>query len=94
MASTSDSEETWRAEDVAWDPYTCKAIRKKPAEPRPRRCQVEGCSANLTGENNYLRLASVCEAHFKATSVTISGNPYRFCAQCAYAALAGAGREG
>ncbi|GLC46411.1 Squamosa promoter-binding-like protein [Pleodorina starrii] len=46
------------------------------------RCQVDGCGRDLSDAKLYLRRYSVCEPHFKAEWVTLSGGRYRFCQQC------------
>ncbi|KAF3673255.1 putative squamosa promoter-binding-like protein 8-like isoform X2 [Capsicum annuum] len=46
------------------------------------RCQVEGCSADLTHAKHYHRRHKVCEFHSKASTVIAAGLTQRFCQQC------------
>ncbi|XP_051129889.1 squamosa promoter-binding-like protein 8 [Andrographis paniculata] len=46
------------------------------------RCQVEGCSADLSHAKHYHRRHKVCEFHSKAATVVAAGLTQRFCQQC------------
>ncbi|XP_058068606.1 squamosa promoter-binding-like protein 12 [Magnolia sinica] len=46
------------------------------------RCQVEGCSLDLTAAKDYHRRHRVCENHSKHPKVIVAGQERRFCQQC------------
>ncbi|KAL5760203.1 hypothetical protein ACOSQ2_019041 [Xanthoceras sorbifolium] len=46
------------------------------------RCQVEGCSLDLSSAKDYHRKHRVCENHSKSPKVTVGGLERRFCQQC------------
>lgn len=46
------------------------------------RCQVEGCSLDLSSAKGYHRKHRVCETHSKSPLVVIAGLERRFCQQC------------
>ncbi|KAJ8485464.1 hypothetical protein OPV22_017949 [Ensete ventricosum] len=48
----------------------------------PPRCQVEGCSVDLTGAKAYHCRHKVCGVHSKSPKVTVAGMEQRFCQQC------------
>ncbi|CAM6038970.1 unnamed protein product, partial [Sphagnum compactum] len=48
----------------------------------PCRCQVEGCTANLSSAKDYHRRHKVCEMHSKASKAIAAGCEQRFCQQC------------
>ncbi|PIN07394.1 hypothetical protein CDL12_20041 [Handroanthus impetiginosus] len=47
-----------------------------------RTCQVEDCTADMTGAKPYHRRHKVCEYHAKAAVVLLAGMQQRFCQQC------------
>ncbi|XP_009766988.1 squamosa promoter-binding-like protein 12 [Nicotiana sylvestris] len=49
--------------------------------PTPR-CQVEGCSLDLSSAKEYYRKHRVCDSHSKCPKVIIAGVARRFCQQC------------
>ncbi|XP_076916599.1 squamosa promoter-binding-like protein 2, partial [Bidens hawaiensis] len=46
------------------------------------RCQVDGCSLDLSSAKDYHRKHKVCETHSKSPRVIIAGFERRFCQQC------------
>lgn len=46
------------------------------------RCQVEGCSLDLSLAKDYYRKHRVCESHSKCPKVIVAGLERRFCQQC------------
>ncbi|KAJ6828927.1 squamosa promoter-binding-like protein 14 isoform X1 [Iris pallida] len=46
------------------------------------RCQVEGCSADLTDVKAYYCRHKVCGMHSKSPKVVVAGIEQRFCQQC------------
>ncbi|KAK0575152.1 hypothetical protein LWI29_034664 [Acer saccharum] len=46
------------------------------------RCQVEGCSLDLSSAKDYHRKHRVCESHSKSPKVIVGGLERRFCQQC------------
>nr|AVV48336.1 squamosa promoter binding-like protein [Litchi chinensis] len=46
------------------------------------RCQVEGCSLDLSSAKDYHRKHRVCESHSKSPKVMVGGLERRFCQQC------------
>jgi hypothetical protein len=48
----------------------------------PSRCQVEGCTADLSSAKDYHRRHKVCEMHSKASKAIAAGREQRFCQQC------------
>jgi hypothetical protein len=50
--------------------------------PAPPRCQVEGCTADLSSAKDYHRRHKVCEMHSKASKAIAAGREQRFCQQC------------
>ncbi|CAK9198895.1 unnamed protein product [Sphagnum troendelagicum] len=48
----------------------------------PPRCQVEGCTADLSSAKDYHRRHKVCEMHSKASKAIAAGREQRFCQQC------------
>ncbi len=48
----------------------------------PCRCQVEGCTADLSSAKDYHRRHKVCEMHSKASKAIAAGREQRFCQQC------------
>ncbi|CAL9083956.1 unnamed protein product, partial [Musa textilis] len=49
---------------------------------QPPRCQVEGCSVDLTGAKAYNCRHKVCGVHSKSPKVMVAGMEQRFCQQC------------
>ncbi|KAI4341261.1 hypothetical protein MLD38_026005 [Melastoma candidum] len=49
---------------------------------RTPRCQVEGCSADLTDSKAYYSRHKVCGPHSKSPHVVVNGLLQRFCQQC------------
>ncbi|KAI4319600.1 hypothetical protein MLD38_033181 [Melastoma candidum] len=49
---------------------------------RTPRCQVEGCSADLTDSKAYYSRHKVCGPHSKSPQVVVNGLHQRFCQQC------------
>ena len=49
---------------------------------QPPRCQVEGCSVDLSGAKAYYGRHKVCGMHSKAPLVIVGGIEQRFCQQC------------
>ncbi len=49
----------------------------------PARCQVEGCTADLSSVlKEYHRRHKVCEMHSKTPNAVVGGRQQRFCQQC------------
>jgi hypothetical protein len=48
----------------------------------PCRCQVEGCTTDLSSAKDYHRRHKVCEMHSKASKAIAAGCEQRFCQQC------------
>ncbi|KAK1310168.1 Squamosa promoter-binding-like protein 10 [Acorus calamus] len=46
------------------------------------KCQVEGCEEDISGSKAYYRNHKICEVHFKAPVIRVSGAWERFCQQC------------
>ncbi|KAK8948057.1 Squamosa promoter-binding-like protein 1 [Platanthera guangdongensis] len=46
------------------------------------KCQVEGCTADLSQSKDYHRRHKVCEAHAKANNAVVGNVIQRFCQQC------------
>nr|AUW52967.1 squamosa promoter binding-like protein 2 [Petunia x hybrida] len=46
------------------------------------RCQVEGCSLDLSSAKEYYRKHKVCDSHAKCPKVIVAGVARRFCQQC------------
>ncbi|CAN4123941.1 unnamed protein product [Withania somnifera] len=46
------------------------------------RCQVEGCSLDLSSAKEYYRKHRVCVSHSKCPKVIVAGVARRFCQQC------------
>ncbi|ONK54852.1 uncharacterized protein A4U43_UnF10520 [Asparagus officinalis] len=49
---------------------------------QPPRCQVEGCSVDLSGAKAYYGRHKVCGMHSKSPMVLVAGLEQRFCQQC------------
>ncbi|GER39910.1 squamosa promoter-binding protein, partial [Striga asiatica] len=49
---------------------------------QPPRCQVEGCSADLSDSKPYYSRHKVCAVHSKSPTVIVAGLEQRFCQQC------------
>nr|WPD49294.1 SPL-like protein 9 [Agave tequilana] len=49
---------------------------------QPPRCQVEGCSVDLSGAKAYYGRHKVCGMHSKSPLVIVGGIEQRFCQQC------------
>ncbi|XP_010554861.1 PREDICTED: squamosa promoter-binding-like protein 9 [Tarenaya hassleriana] len=49
---------------------------------QPPRCQVEGCSVDLSDVKAYYSRHKVCAIHSKSPIVTVAGLRQRFCQQC------------
>lgn len=49
---------------------------------RAVNCQADNCKADMTEAKRYHRRHKVCELHFKAPAVLITGIHRRFCQQC------------
>ncbi|CAK9159340.1 unnamed protein product [Ilex paraguariensis] len=49
---------------------------------QPPRCQVEGCSLDLSDAKTYYSRHKVCGMHSKSPKVIVAGLEQRFCQQC------------
>lgn len=49
---------------------------------QPPRCQVEGCSVDLSDSKAYYCRHKVCGLHSKSPMVIVAGLQQRFCQQC------------
>ncbi|CAL1372422.1 unnamed protein product [Linum trigynum] len=70
-------------------PPSGAAARKGPQPPPPPpqqqiipRCQVEGCSLDLSDAKPYYSRHKVCGTHSKTPTVIVAGLQQRFCQQC------------
>ncbi|THG11660.1 squamosa promoter-binding-like protein 12 [Camellia sinensis] len=61
---------------------TAKKIKSSCQSTPPPRCQVEGCSLDLSSAKDYHRKHRVCESHSKCPKVVVGGLERRFCQQC------------
>ncbi|RRT60003.1 hypothetical protein B296_00024112 [Ensete ventricosum] len=59
-----------------------KGVVQVGKQQQPPRCQVEGCSVDLTGAKAYHCRHKVCGVHSKSPKVTVAGMEQRFCQQC------------
>lgn len=59
-----------------------KRPRSNPQTTHAARCQVEGCSLDLSSAKDYHRKHRVCENHSKCPKVIVGGLERRFCQQC------------
>jgi hypothetical protein len=62
-------------------PSSKKQRVMSPGSQNPR-CQVEGCTADLSASKEYHRKHKVCEMHSKASRAMAGGREQRFCQQC------------
>ncbi|KAL0297112.1 UNVERIFIED_CONTAM: Squamosa promoter-binding-like protein 3 [Sesamum radiatum] len=62
-------------------PSTLKKT-KSSGQNAPVRCQVEGCSIDLSTAKEYHRKHRVCDSHSKCPKVVVGGLERRFCQQC------------
>ncbi len=62
-------------------PSSKKQRVMSPGNQNPR-CQVEGCTADLSASKEYHRKHKVCEMHSKASRAMAGGREQRFCQQC------------
>ena len=61
---------------------TGKKFKSNSQNLQPPRCQVEGCSLDLSSAKDYHRKHRVCESHSKCPKVVVGGLERRFCQQC------------
>lgn len=59
-----------------------KGVAQVGKQQQPPRCQVEGCSVDLTGAKAYHCRHKVCGVHSKSPKVMVAGMEQRFCQQC------------
>ncbi|CAL9151663.1 unnamed protein product [Musa hybrid cultivar] len=59
-----------------------KGVAQVGKQQQPPRCQVEGCSVDLTGAKAYHCRHKVCGVHSKSPKVLVAGMEQRFCQQC------------
>ncbi|GIM08289.1 hypothetical protein Vretimale_12260 [Volvox reticuliferus] len=71
---SSQEESTMKSKSNSYNP-TKEATKVK-------RCQADGCMADLSGLRPYLRRYHVCEEHIRSQTVVIKSRQVRFCDQC------------
>ncbi|GIL52508.1 hypothetical protein Vafri_8358 [Volvox africanus] len=58
------------------------SIKPAKEDAKVKRCQVDGCVADLSGLRPYFRRYHVCETHIRSQVVAIKNHEVRFCDQC------------
>jgi hypothetical protein len=82
--STPPSSMTWKRQRVQLDMSSSPAAGTQNVQvPAAARCQVEGCTADLSSVlKEYHRRHKVCEMHSKTPNAVVGGRQQRFCQQC------------
>ncbi|KAG2444790.1 hypothetical protein HXX76_001533 [Chlamydomonas incerta] len=64
------------------DEALLQSMERRAKQIKPLRCQVGGCTADLSQAKKYFQRYRICERHLKAPSLKMDGRAVRFCDQC------------